>query len=424
MDEVVLKVCGLDVHKESVVACVREAVPGKRPKREVRTFPANRRGLMELRAWLTERGVQSVAMEGTGIYWRPVYALLEEDARWSLIVGNAQHIKNVPGRKTDVKDAEWLADLAAYGLIRPSFVPPPEVRELRDVVRQRAKWVADQSRDRNRVLKTLQLAGIKLDGVASDAFGKSGMAIMRGLAEGKANARELANLAKGLLRKKLDALEIALESPLGKTHRQLLGMALERLDETERHLAAIDTLIDTLLEPYADSLALLVTIPGVERTVAASVVAEIGPDMSVFPSEGHLASWAGVCPGNHESAGKRSSGATTKGNRYLKTALCQAAQSAARTKKGYLRKKFHRLKARRGHNRAVMAIAHKLLVGAFHILSKREPYKDLGDDYFDRRNKDRAAAHHLAQLRALGLNVVIAPQALDSSQPAGSSPLS
>ncbi|MCU0665249.1 MAG: IS110 family transposase [Myxococcota bacterium] len=408
MESVFEKVSGLDVHKDSVVACVlTPGTKGKRPKKDVRTFDAHLRGLMELRGWLAECGVQAIAMEGTGIYWRPVYAVLEADAAWTLIVGNAQHIKNVPGRKTDVKDAEWLADLVAHGLIRPSYVPPPQLRELRDVTRHRSMWIADRTRDRNRVLKVLQLAGIKLDGVASDAFGKSGMAMLRALSKGEATPGEIANLARGVLRKKIDALEVALESPLSATHRNMLGIALERLDNTEHLLDKYDTLIDEMLAPYAEQMSLLTTIPGVDRIVAAAILAEVGPDMSVFDSDAHLASWAGVCPGNHESAGKRSSGQTTKGNRYLKTMLCQAAQSAARTKKGYLRDKFYRLKARRGHNRAAMAIAHKILVAAYHMLKDGKPYNDLGDAYLDERDKNRVVAGLVSRLRALGVEVVI-----------------
>ncbi|MEI7894802.1 MAG: IS110 family transposase [Myxococcales bacterium] len=409
--EIVFKtVCGLDVHKETVVACVRTFEEGaKRPKKEVRTFAAHRRGLTELRTWLVESKVEAVAMEGTGIYWRPVYAALEGEVPWSLVVGNAQHIKNVPGRKTDVKDAEWLAELVGHGLIRPSFIPTPEFRELRDVTRHRSVWIADRTRDRNRVLKVLQLAGIKLDGVASDAFGKSGMAILRELAEGTATPQQMAELARGVLRKKIDALTIALESPLGPTHRRMLAIALERLDATEKSIAKYDALIDEMLLPYAEQMKLLMTIPGVDRVVAASMLAELGPDMSVFPSDGHAASWAGVCPGNHVSAGKKSSGATSPGDRPLKRMLCQAAQAAAHTKKGYLRDKFYRIKARRGHNCAIMAIAHKILVAAYHILRDLVPYQDLGDNYLDKRDKDRVVAGLVSRLRSLGLECTLTP---------------
>lgn len=405
MEAVVERACGLDVHKETIVACLR--LPGAKGKvtREVRTFAAHARGLLELRAWLIESEVEAVAMEGTGIYWRPVYAVLEVDATWRLIVGNAQHIKNVPGRKTDVKDAEWLADLVAHGLIRPSFIPQPAQRELRDVTRNRSAWLGDRTRDRNRVLKILQLAGIKLDGVASDAFGVTGMHILRALSKGDATPSAMAHLAKGTLRNKIDALTLALESPLGATHRQMLTIALQRLDETDKHLADYDAMIDAMLAPREQEMRLLVTIPGVERVVAASILAELGSDMSVFPTAGHAASWAGVCPGNHESAGKRTSSTTTRGNTALKTMLCQAAQAASRTKKGYLRDKFYRLKARRGHNRAVMAIAHKILVAAYHMLKLRLTYEDLGDNYLDERDKTRVVQGLLARLRALGVDV-------------------
>lgn len=407
MEILIQRACGLDVHKETIVACVRVVDDKGKRKREVRTFAAHARGLMELRTWLIEAEVQVIGMEGTGIYWRPVYAVLEVDAPWSLIVGNAQHIKNVPGRKTDVKDAEWLADLVAHGLIRPSFIPPPQQRELRDVTRNRSAWISDRTRDRNRVLKILQLAGIKLDGVASDVFGVSGMLILHALSEGKTTPSAMASLAKGLLRKKIDALAIALDSPLSATHQKMLTIALKRLAETEAHLAEYDVLIDEMLAPHTKEMALLVTIPGVERVVAASILAELGPDMSVFPTAAHAASWAGVCPGNHESAGKRSSGTTTRGNTALKTMLCQAAQAVSHTKKGYLRDKFYRLKARRGHNRAIMAIAHRILVAAYHILKDNVPFEDLGDDYLDNRDKGRIVSSLLARLRSLGVDVAV-----------------
>lgn len=411
MDTLVERACGLDVHKETVVACVRVACAKGKAKREVRTFAAHARGLLELRTWLIEAEVQAVGMEGTGIYWRPVYAVLEVETPWSLIVGNAQHIKNVPGRKTDVKDAEWLADLVAHGLIRPSFIPPPPQRELRDVTRNRSAWIADRTRDRNRVLKILQLAGIKLDGVASDAFGVTGMLILRALSEGKTTPSAMASLAKGTLRKKIDALLVAIESPLGATHQKMLTIALKRLDETEAHLAEYEALIDEMLAPHTKEMALLLTIPGVERVVAASIIAELGPDMSVFPTAAHAASWAGVCPGNHESAGKRSGGTTTRGNTALKTMLCQAAQAASHTKRGYLRDKFYRLKARTGHNRAVMAIAHRILVAAYYMLKDNVPFHDLGDGYLDNRDKNRIVSHLLARLRSLGVDVDVTPNA-------------
>lgn len=414
MDTLFDRACGLDIHKETIVACVRTVDPGRtKPRREARTFAAHLQGLTELREWLIEQEVRAIAMEGTGIYWRPVYAVLERGAPWTLVVGNAQHIKNVPGRKTDVKDAEWLADLVAHGLIHASFIPAPTIRELRDVTRMRVKLVTDRTRARNRVLKVLQLAGIKLDGVASDAFGKSGMAILERLAEGDATPQEMAALARGVLRKKIDALQLALESPLSATHRKMLGLALTRLQQLESELAAYDALIDELLAPCAEQMALLVTMPGVDRVAAATIVAELGPDMSVFPSANHAASWAGLSPGNHESAGRRGPGTTTKGNRYLKTMLCQASHSAVRVKKngGYLREKFYRLKARRGHNKATMAVAHKLIIAAFHMLTKMVPYEDLGGDYLAARDKKRTVASLVGRLRALGVDVdVRAPQ--------------
>ena len=347
MERMFQRVCGVDVHKESVVACVTVAADGKKPTSTVRTFEAHTRGLGALRLWLEEEQVEAIGMEGTGIYWRPLFAVLEaSNQKWKLIVGNAHHIKTVPGRKTDVKDAQWLASLVMHGLIKPSFVPPPAIRELRDLVRFRRKLIEDRTRAQNRVLKVLQAANIKLDGVASDAFGVSGMAILRKLAEGSASPKEMANLAKGVLRKKIDALEVALEGTLSPVHRAMLTVSLKELDGNDESVAAVDAILDEQVQGHREVLKRLETIPGFDRVMAIAVLAELGPDMSVFPSENHCASWAGVSPGNNESAGKQLSGKSTTGNRHLKTMLCQAAQSAVKTKASYYKDKFHRLKAR------------------------------------------------------------------------------
>lgn len=401
--------CGLDVHKETVVACISEK-RGKKMKRVTRTFAAHTRALHEMREWLLAEKVEAIAMEGTGIYWRPIYAVLEGiEAPWTLIVGNAHHIKNVPGRKTDVKDAEWLSELVQHGLIRPSFVPPPAIRLLRDLTRYRKKLVQDRTRQQERVLKVLQAANIKLDGVASDAFGVSGMLMLRALATGEKTPKEMAALAKGILKKKMDALEVALEGTLGEVHRGMLSVALGLLDTFNASLSGVDALIDKHVAPWSEEIELMTSIPGFDRVMAVSVLAEVGPDMAVFPTEHHLASWTGVCPGNNQSAGKSRDGRPQRGNPWLKTMVCQAALSAVRTKGTYLKDKYHRLKARRGHNKAIMAMAHKLIVAVFHILKERVGYKDLGADWLDKRDTNRVVRGLVERLRSLGYDATLRP---------------
>jgi transposase len=314
-------------------------------------------------------------MESTGVYWRPVYTVLEGHVE--LIVGNARHIRNVPGRKTDVKDAGWLADLVRHGLIAKSFVPPRPLRELRGLLRYRRKLVESQAAERNRLLRLLETANIKLASVASDVFGVSGQAMLKALIAGNASADEMAGLAKGQLRRKHDDLVLALEGRVEQHHRFLLSLQLRRLEAAEQDIEALDLCIAERLEPYSLRHALLMQIPGVDWVVAAALIAEIGVDMSVFPGVYHLAAWAGVCPGNHESAGKQKSGRSRKGNVHLRTMLVGAAISASRTKGSYLKNKFYRLKARRGALRAALAIAHKILAAAYHMLAKGLGYRDL-----------------------------------------------
>jgi transposase len=363
--------------------------------------------LLELRDWLKEQGVVEICMESTGVYWKALYAMLEDEPSWKLVVANAQHVKNVPGRKTDVKDAQWLAHLLRSGLLRPSFVPPTEIRELRDLTRYRTNLVEERTRERNRVLGVLQCANIKLDGVASDVFGVSGMLMLRAMAKGECNAKRLAQLAKGSLRNKIDALEVALEGRLVAHHQALLQMSLGRLDQTEKDIEKIEGMIDAKLEPYREQHKRLQQIPGLDATAAASVLAELGPDMSVYPTAGHAASWAGICPGNHESAGKRQSGRPTPGNPHLKTVLCQAANAASRKRGSYLKDKFYRVKARRGHKCAVLAIGHKILVSAYHMLRDGTDYRDLGETYLDQRDADQVAQQLVRRLNTIGYEVTL-----------------
>jgi transposase len=395
--------CGLDVHQATVVACLLTGKAHEKPKSQVRTFRTVTRDLRVMCEWLRAEGCTHVAMESTGVYWKPVYAVLE--GNFELVVGNAHHIKNVPGRKTDVKDSEWLAQLMRHGLIRKSFVPPKPLRELRDLLRYRRKLVESGTSERNRLLGVLETANIKLASVASDVFGVSGRLMLDALIEGTATPAQMAKLAKGKLRDKLVELQLALEGSVGEHHRFLLAMQLRRLKGVEDELALLDKRIDGKLEPYRAQHKLLTTIPGVNWYVAAVLIAEIGIDMTVFVSAYHLAAWAGVCPGNNESAGKHKPGKARRGNVHLKTALVGAATSAGRTKGTYLKDKYHRLKARRGGLRAAVAIAHKILVAAYHMLSKQTPYHELGAAYLDNVDKTRTAAHLVRRLVRLGYAV-------------------
>jgi transposase len=408
MQTLVERGCGLDVHQATVVACLLIVRKDGRVQKQLRTFGTTTRELLSLREWLLSEGCTQVALESTGVYWKPVYAILE--GAFQIVVANAQHVKKVPGRKTDVKDAEWIADLLCHGLLRSSFVPPQPIRELRDLTRYRRKLVESRSAERNRLLKVLETANIKLASVATDVFGTSGRLMLRALIEGKATPQEMADLAKKKLRSKIPQLELALEGKLEEHHRFLLKLQLDRLESVESDLAALEQRIQEKLQPYAAQLALLQEIPGVERTLAAVIIAELGVDMRVFQSVSQLASWAGVCPGNNESAGKRKSSRIPKGNVYLKTALVEAANSAARAKGTYLRDKFYRLKARRGYKRAAVAIAHKILVSIYHMLSQNVSYNDLGDLYLDTLNKHHLTRNLVHRLERLGYSVTLTLQ--------------
>jgi transposase len=329
MHTVVERCCGLDVHQASVVACIL-IQEGRTVGKEIRTFSTMTRDLEALREWLTAHGVTHVAMESTGIYWKPVHAILY--GSFELIVANAHHIRHVPGRKTDVKDAEWIAELVRHGLIMASFVPPPAIAELRDLTRYRRKVVETQATERNRTLKLLESANIKLSAVATDVFGVSGMAMLKALITGDATPADMADLAKGRLRRKLEPLAQALDGRLTETHRFLLKLQVKRLEEMERDILALDHIIAERAKPYDRQIGLLIQIPGVDRQIAVVIIAEMGVDLSHWPTAQKLAAWAGVCPGNHESAGKARSGRTRKGNLYLKSALFLAATTAARTK--------------------------------------------------------------------------------------------
>jgi transposase len=404
MDVVVPCCAGLDVHQASVVACVNRSGPRGGSQKEVRTFGTMRDDLIALREWLKASGVTLAAMESTGVYWKPVYEALEGYVE--LVVANAQHIKNVPGRKTDVKDCAWISDLARHGLIRPGFVPPRAIRELRELNRYRRKLAQLQAGERNRLIKVLETAGIKLAGVASDVFGVSGRAMLRALIEGNDTPLGMAQLARGKLRRKQNDLARALDAPLATHQRLMLRTQLDRIERTEAQLEEIDARLREMSTPYVPFLRRLMSIPGVDWLNAITVIAEIGVDMSVFRSAAHLASWTGLCPGNNESAGNKRSGKTRKGNVVLKTALVSAAVTGSRRANGtYLAEKYRRLAARRGKLKAAVAIAHKILISIWHMLSNSTFYQDPGAGHLDKLDRTRNARHLVRRLANMGFDV-------------------
>lgn len=403
MEALVERCCGLDVHQAVIVACLLIGDPGQEPKRIVRKFGTFLKDLYELKSWLLENRCTHVAMESTGVYWMPVYELFEDSLK--VVVGNAQHMRNVPGRKTDVKDSEWIADLLRHGLIASSFVPPRPLRDLRALVRYRRKLIQNRTAERNRLQKLLETANIKLATVLSDVFGVSGRLMLKALLEGTATPEEISRLARGRLRSKMSLCKQALEGSFTEEHRFLLGIQLRRLDDIEASIQTLDLRIQEKIAPWRKEQERLAQIPGVDAIIAASIIAEIGVDMKVFHGAGHLAAWAGVCPGNNESAGKSRRARTRKGNVHLRTMLIDAARAASRTKGTYLGAKYRRLKTRMDGNRAAMAIAHKVLVSAYHMLATGADYKELGDDYFDRRAPQSVKDRLVRRLERLGYQV-------------------
>jgi transposase len=409
VDRLIERVAGLDVHKGSVKACVR--VPAQRPGERqsvTRTFRTTTAGLVLLRDWLASHAVTVVGMESTGVFWKPVYYLLEDEFQCWLL--NARHLRNVPGRKTDVADAAWICQLVEHGLVRPSFVPPKPIRRLRDLTRYRKALIHERTRESQRLAKILEDAGIKLACVASDTLGVSGRAMLEALVAGTTDPQVLAELARGQLRKKLPALREALEGRFGPHHALLVGEMLARIDQLDESIERLSVEVARVLVPFSPLVGLLLTIPGVDRRTAEVVLAEIGPDMARFPSSAHLASWAGVCPGNHESAGKHYSGRTRKGSKWLRTALVQAANAAARSKDTYLAAHYQRIKGRRGHHKAIVAVAHSILVIIWHLLTGNQPYSDLGAGYFLERHRSEAYKNRLIrQLERMRYKVTLEP---------------
>lgn len=406
MDVVQARCAGLDVHKATVVAGVR--VPGSRldeRRGETKTFATTARGLRDLREWLSALGVTPVALESTGVYWRPVYAVLEGMAE--LILVNARHVKMVPGRKPDVRDCEWLAPLLECGLLRGSFVPPAAVRDLRDLTRLRKTLIRERSQHVKRIAKTLELAHVKLGCVVTDIMGKTGRAILQALSAGIDDPTQLANCAQGNLRKKKAALREALVGRLTPHYAFLLQQHLVLVDTLERHISALDTRIEAAMALFVDEATLVQTMPGVAVRAAQAIIAETGVDMSQFPTAAHFAAWARLCPGNNESAGKRRPTTTGKGATWLRATLQETAWAAVRSRKSYYRALFHRLKARRGPKKAIVAVQHAMVVALWHMLKHRVAHHDLGVDYFDRHNAERVRRHHVRRLERLGYDVVL-----------------
>jgi transposase len=407
--EVVYAVCaGLDVHKDSVKACVRRSGANKARTSEVQTFGTTTRELLRMTQWFTTCGCTHVAMESTGVYWKPVYNLVE--GSFEVILVNAAHIKQVPGRKTDVKDCEWIAQLLEHGLLRASFIPPKPIRELRDLTRHRKTLIQERARTANRVQKILEGSNVKLASVASDVLGVSGRAVLEALIGGERNSVALARLTRGRLRATRDKLEEALTGRFTEHHGFLLKQLLAQVDFLAARIAECDQRIEVLCRPLAEKIERLKQMAGVGQRAAEQLISELGVDMGQFPSHRYAASWTGICPGNHESAGKRKSGKTRKGNRWLRCLLVECAWAASRTKQSYFAAQFRHLALRRGPKKAAVAVGHSLLVAAYHILRDDVDYKDLGADHFDRLNHNRLTRYHVERLQNLGYQVNLESQ--------------
>jgi transposase len=401
--------CGLDVHKRTITACVLKWL-GSEWQKEIRQFGTMTKDLLALSDWLVGKGCTHVAMESTGVYWKPVYNILE--GQFELLVVNAQHLKAVPGRKTDVRDAEWIAELLAHGLLRGSFVPPVSVRELRELTRYRTSVVCDCARTINRLQKVLEGANLKLANVVSDIRGVSARLMLEALLAGQRDTEQLASLAKGRLKEKREQLVEALSCRLQPHQSFLIAEHLAQIDYLEGAIERLSHQIEERLRPFEQQIAWLDTIPGVNRRTAEVLWAETGGDMGRFASARHLASWAGMCPGNNESAGKRRTGRTRKGSPWLRHCLIEAAHGAAHTKNKYLSSQYHRLAARRGKKKALVAVGHSILVIAYHLLTRKEAYSDLGANYFDERDRQAVTNRCLNRLQKLGYKVTLEKMSL------------
>ena len=405
MDVIYERCCGLDVHKRTVTACLLTTKPEGGRQQETRTFGTMTDDLLALAHWLAQAGCSHVAMEATGAYWKPVYNILE--GQFETLVVNAYHVKAVPGRKTDVRDAEWLADLLQHGLLRGSFIPDRPQRELRELTRYRTSLVRERASEVNRLQKTLEGANIKLSSVATDILGATGRAILEALAKGTGEGPELATLARGSLRQKRAELERALKAETSDHQRLMIREHLAHINYLDEAIGGLSREIEERLRPFDHTLSHLQTITGVGRRTAETILAEVGTDTSRFPTHRHLASWAGLCPGNNESAGKQRSGHTRKGSPWLRSALVESAWAAAKTKQTYLSAQYHRLAARRGGKRAALAVAHSILVIAYYIMARGQTYDDLGGNYFDERDRRQVERRLVKRLEDLGYSVTL-----------------
>jgi transposase len=424
--------CGMDVHKNSVTACVLLIDEDGELRMEKRNFRTMTRDLKEMSTWLASLRVEGIAMEATGVYWKPVWNILEAEEKFRLLLVNAHHIKHVPGRKTDQKDSEWIAELLQHGLLKASFVPPRAIRRLRDLTRMRVKIRQTLASFANRIQKVLEDANIKLGSVASDVLGVSGRHMLQALVEGQQDPQQLAGLAQGRLREKREELQLALEGHITDHHRFQLKFLLDFVEFGERQMSQLEAEIQRLLHevepgpiapesaeteapatrlksPLETVVELWDTIPGIDKLAASTLVAEMGADMNQFPSAGHAAKWTGICPGNKESAGKRLSGKTPKGNVWLRRALCQAAWAASRTKNTYLAAQYHHLIVRKGKKKTIVAVAHTMLIIAYYMAQRQCTYQELGGDYFHRLNADSVKHRMVQKLRSLGYEVTLTP---------------
>jgi len=405
MESLIVRCAGLDMHKKSVEACVRRWEASDRLQQETRHWGTMTRDLQAMADWMAAHGVTHVAMESTGVYWKPIYNILE--TRFTVLLVNARHLKQVPGRKSDIRDCQWIAQLLQHGLLKGSFIPPRPQRELRDLTRHRTQLVEEKGRTLNRIQKLLEDTNIKLASVASDILGASGRAILQALIDGESDPRKLADLAQRQLRGKIPELEKALQGHLTEHHHFLLQLLWKQLAQQEELLGELDTRIAEQTRPFAEQIERLDAVPGVDRRVAEVWLAEVGADMSPFPTDQNLASWAGMCPGNEESAGKRRRRRITPGNRWLKRTLAQAAWAASHTKNSYLASQYRRLAGRRGKKRALIAVGHSILVIFYHMLKEQTTYADLGAHFFDRLEPERLTRYYVKCLQRLGHKVTL-----------------
>jgi len=396
--------CGLDVHKDSIKAnLIRNGFEGMEDVNEIKSYGTTTGEILKMADWLRESRCSHVAMESTGVYWKPIFNILESE--FEVILVNARHIKNVPGRKTDVKDCQWIAQLLRHGLLKPSFIPPTPVRELRDLTRQRKKLIQERASVANRIQKVLEDANIKLSSVASDVLGKSGWSMLESIAEGTSEADKLAELAIGRLRAKKQELRQALEGRVTDHHRFMLKQLMDQMRFMEKMIGSFDQRIEEHMASFFEQAPLMNAIPGIARRAIENIIAEIGPDMNQFPSDRHLSSWAGMCPGNNESAGKNKSGKTPHGNKWLKSILVECAWSASHAKNTYFAAQYRRIASRRGKKRALVAVGHTILVTIYHVLKNNTSFVELGNDYFDKLNSNRLERYYIKRLERLGYSV-------------------